>query len=93
MTLSPDTRLWRAGAPHAVTLSPDTRLSRRQLAEALTNAGYRIAEKTLATKATSYVWGLGLAWAQSRLRPMVCWTSECDSQRRPQQPALNPPPE
>ena len=59
--------------------TPDVMLSREQTAEALTDAGFPVKSKTLATKATRgggppyqlwngsraiYRWGDALAWAQ-----------------------------
>jgi hypothetical protein len=64
---------------------PSTKLTRRETAVALTEAGYRIAEATLATMATRdggppfekwnrkplYRWGDALAWAKARMsRPI-----------------------
>jgi hypothetical protein len=60
----------------------DDLLTREQVAAALTAAGYRIKEKTLATKASRgggptyqlfnrralYRWGDALAWAQTNMR-------------------------
>lgn len=71
-------------------LKEDSLLTRRQMAEALTEAGYPTAESTLATKASRgggppyeawgnrrlYRWGRGLAWAKSRLSPPACSSSE-----------------
>jgi hypothetical protein len=72
---------------------PDALLRRRQTAEALTAAGFKTAETTLATKATRgggppyrlygkialYRWGDALSWAQSRLSAPRCSTSEADA--------------
>src|SRR5271156_1236122 len=72
--------------------NPDTRLTRNGIAAALTEAGFPIKPATLATKATRgggppfqrfglrplYRWGDALAWAQSRLGPLVTSTSELD---------------
>jgi hypothetical protein len=63
--------------------SADALLTRDQAAEALTDAGFPVRARTLATKATRgggppfrrfgtkplYRWGDTLAWAQSRLGP------------------------
>ena len=72
----------------------DTRLmTRRQVAEALTGAGFPISERTLATKATRgggppfrkfgpralYPWRDALAWAESRLSQPRRSTSEADA--------------
>jgi hypothetical protein len=68
-------------------------LRRRELAIALTAAGFPTAEATLATKATRgggppfrlygripiYRWGDGLDWARSRLSELVWSTSERDA--------------
>lgn len=70
--------------------SPDALLRRAQTADALTEAGYPTANSTLATLATRgggpefrkfgkypmYKWADSLAWAQSRLGPVVRSTSE-----------------
>jgi hypothetical protein len=76
---------------------PETLLTRQAVAEALTAAGYPTSPKTLATKASRgggpafqkwsnrplYAWGSALAWAQSRLGPVVSSTSELgDKDRR-----------
>ncbi len=72
---------------------PNTLLTRRDAAAALRAAGFPVAEKTLATKATRgggppyslfsgralYRWGDALAWAQSRMTPPRCSTSEADA--------------
>lgn len=74
---------------------PKKRLRRKQTAEALTEAGYPTAEKTLATKAVRgggppyqlfgriplYTWGDALAWAEGRLSAPRTSTSEADAQR------------
>ena len=71
---------------------PDTLMTRRQLAAALTAAGYPTAESTLTTKAcrgggppyfkygpkTIYRWGPSLQWASDRLVPAHS-TSEADA--------------
>jgi hypothetical protein len=70
----------------------DALLTRRQLAAALTEAGYPTAEGTLATKATRgggppylkygpktiYRWGPSLGWARDRLMPARTSTSGAD---------------
>jgi hypothetical protein len=72
---------------------PDTLMTRRQLAAALTEAGYPTAETTLSTKATRgngppyfkygpntvYRWGPALKWASDRLLPARS-TSDSDAQ-------------
>jgi hypothetical protein len=77
----------------AVPDDPDTRLTRDAAAAALTEAGFPVSPATLATKATRgggppfqkfgarplYVWRHALAWAQSRLSPVVTSTSELDA--------------
>jgi hypothetical protein len=74
--------------------SPDALLRRKALSEALKAAGYPVAEKTLATKATRgggppyrlfgrvplYRWGDAVAWAEARLSQPCCSTSEADAQ-------------
>jgi hypothetical protein len=74
---------------------PDALLPRRATAEALTAAGYKTSEATLATKACRgggppfrkfgrvpvYRWGDSLAWAQSQLSPLMRSTSELDQGR------------
>ena len=74
----------------------DALLTRDATAAALTEAGYPVRPKTLATKATRgggppfqkfstrplYTWGLALAWAKSRLSPVVSSTSELDGKDR-----------
>jgi hypothetical protein len=61
--------------------NPDALLGRKETADALTEAGYRVAEATLTTMASRgggppyqrfgpralYRWGDSLAWARSRL--------------------------
>jgi hypothetical protein len=68
----------------------DDLLSRKQLAEALTERGFKTAEATLATMASRgggprfqkygqrvlYKWGDALAWAKSKLSVPVLSTSE-----------------
>ncbi len=74
-------------------MHPDTKLRRKQLANKLTGEGYPISPATLATKATRgggppyrkfgripiYTWGESLAWAESRLSPPRCSTSEAEA--------------
>lgn len=73
--------------------NPEALLTRQATAAALTAAGYPIASKTLATKATRgggppyrnfgpralYRWGEALAWAEARLSPPRRSTSETDA--------------
>jgi hypothetical protein len=75
------------GAPN---IHEDALLVRRELAAALTEAGFPISGATLATKATRgggppfrlfgrrplYEWGVALAWAKSRLSEPAATTSE-----------------
>src|SRR5437762_270385 len=72
--------------------NPDALLRRKELAMALTKAGFPTASATLATKATRgggppfrlygriplYRWGDALDWAKSRLSEPVWSTSERD---------------
>jgi hypothetical protein len=72
---------------------PDAQFTREQLADELTKAGYPTTTATLATKASRgggppfrkwgprpiHRWGDALAWAQSRLGPVVTSTSELDT--------------
>ena len=74
--------------------STDSLLTRERTAAALTEAGFPVKAKTLATKATRgggppyrkfglrvlYRWGDALAWAQGRLTAPYCNTSEQDAQ-------------
>ncbi len=74
---------------------PDALLTRDRTAEALTEAGYPVATKTLATKVTRgggppyclfsrralYRWGDTLEWARNRTTPPRRSTSEADAQR------------
>ena len=76
-----------------ISLEPDALLTREQAAAALTDAGFPIKAKTLATKATRgggplfqrfgsrplYRWGNALEWAQTRLSKPVANTSELDA--------------
>ena len=71
---------------------PDALLTRERVAAALSAAGYPVATKTLATKATRgggppyrvfgcralYRWGDALAWAENVAGPARCSTSEAD---------------
>jgi hypothetical protein len=71
-------------------INPDSRLGRKQTADALSAAGYPIAEATLASMASRgggpafhkfgprviYRWGDALEWAQQRLSQPVCSTSK-----------------
>jgi hypothetical protein len=73
----------------------DALLTRERVADALTEAGFPTSPKTLATKASRgggppyrkfghrplYRWGDALTWAESRLGPVVCSTSELDAVR------------
>lgn len=68
----------------------DTLLTRKDAAAALTALGYIVSDKTLSTKATRgggppyrtfgprvlYRWGDAVAWAEGRLSPLRCNTSE-----------------
>jgi hypothetical protein len=74
----------------------DALLTREVTAAALTEAGFPVKAKTLATKASRgggppfrkfsnrplYVWSAALDWAQSRLGPLVMSTSELDGKNR-----------
>lgn len=74
--------------------NPDALLTRERTADALTAAGYPVATKTLATKATRgggppyslfsgralYRWGDALDWARSLTTPPRRSTSEGDAQ-------------
>lgn len=71
----------------------DTLLTRQRVADALTEAGYPISPRTLATKATRgggppyslfsgralYRWGDALDWARSLTTPARRSTSEADA--------------
>jgi len=73
--------------------TPDSLLTRDRTAAALTEAGFPIKAKTLATKATRgggppyrkfglrvlYRWDDALAWAEKRLTEAYCSTSERDA--------------
>ena len=75
---------------------PKTLLTRVACAAALSAAGFPTSPDTLATKASRgggppyqkygnrplYSWGSALAWARSRLGPVVRSTSEVDAARR-----------
>lgn len=71
--------------------NPDALLRRKETADALTDAGYPVSDKTLATKATRgggppfrkfgsrcvlYRWGDALAWAESQTSAPRSSTSE-----------------
>jgi hypothetical protein len=76
-----------------VPANPDTILTRAQTGAALRAAGFPVADKSLATKASRgggppyrrfgarvlYRWGDALAWAESRLSPPISTTSELDA--------------
>lgn len=87
-------------------IHPDALLTRRDTAAALRAAGFPVAERTLATKATRgggppyrafgprvlYRWGDALAWAQGRMTPPRRSTSEADALRQDaSQRRRNPP--
>jgi hypothetical protein len=73
--------------------NPDAILTRAQTGAALRAAGFPVADKSLATKASRgggppyrrfgarvlYRWGDALAWAESRLSPPISTTSELDA--------------
>jgi hypothetical protein len=73
-----------------VPQNPDALLTRPQTGAALRAAGFPIADKSLATRASRgggppyrrfgarvlYRWGDALAWAQARLSPPIGSTSE-----------------
>jgi hypothetical protein len=75
------------------TLKPDTLLRRKQLAEALSVAGFPIAVATLSTMGSRgggppfrvwgrvplYRWGYALAWAEGRLSSPRSSSSEADA--------------
>ena len=83
----------------------DALLTRDMAAAALTEAGYPIKSKTLATKATRgggppyrlfgvrplYRWGDTLAWAQGRLSSPRCSTSVKDAEVGVGPPAITEP--
>jgi hypothetical protein len=72
---------------------PNTLLTRTQTGAALRDAGYPVADKSLATRASRgggppyrrfgarvlYRWGDALEWARSRLSPPLNSTSEADA--------------
>lgn len=80
---------------HSVPDNPDALLTRERTARALTDAGYPVSPKTLATKATRgggppyslfsgralYRWGDALDWARSLTTAPRRSTSEADAQR------------
>lgn len=75
-----------------IPADPETKLRRKATAEALTAAGYPVAEKTLTTKACRgggppfalfgriplYRWGDALAWAEGKLSAPRFSSSEGD---------------
>lgn len=77
--------------------NPSALLRRKATAEALTEAGYPVSGKTLATKAVRgggptyhvfgrtvlYRWSDALAWAEGRLSAPRRSTSEADAVRQP----------
>jgi hypothetical protein len=81
----------------APEISAEALLTRNATAAALSQAGYPTSSATLATKATRgggppfrrfgrrplYKWGDALHWAQSRLSPLICSTSEPASRNFP----------
>jgi hypothetical protein len=81
----------------APEISAEALLTRNATAAALSEAGYPTSSATLATKATRgggppfrrfgrrplYKWGDALRWAQSRLSPLICSTSEPASRNFP----------
>jgi hypothetical protein len=88
-------------------MSPSTMLRRRECAKALTEHGFPITEKTLATKASRgggppyqtfnrwaiYQWGNALTWAKAQLSPLVRSTSELMQIREQQKLAVEPEPD
>jgi hypothetical protein len=76
-----------------IPTDPEALLTRDETAAALTESGYPISAKTLATKASRgggppfhrfgprvlYRWGASLRWAQERLSPAFLSTSEADA--------------
>jgi hypothetical protein len=85
----------------ATQTDPDALLGRKELAEALTDAGYKTARSSLASLATRgggpkfrkygkypiYRWGDALEWAKSRAGPLVSSTSELDAPSQADQAA------
>jgi hypothetical protein len=79
-----------------IPTNQDALLRRKQVADALTEAGYPVTRATLATKATRgggppfrlfgrtplYRWADALRWAEGRLTPPRRSTSEADVERR-----------
>lgn len=77
----------------SITILPETLLTRDQTAASLTEAGFPIKSKTLATKASRgggppyrlfgtrplYQWSDALSWAKARLSKPRCSTSEADA--------------
>lgn len=90
-----DERKWWGAEMATIPDNPEARLTRERTAEALTAAGYPVATKTLATKATRgggppyslfsgralYRWGDALDWARSMTTPPRRNTSETDAAR------------
>lgn len=78
---------------NSIPETSDALLTRSRTAEALTEAGFPVKAKTLATKATRgggprycrfgprvlYRWNDALAWAEGRLTAPHCSTSEQDA--------------
>jgi hypothetical protein len=76
--------------------NPDALLTRQQAATALTESGFPISPKTLATMACRgggppfhrfgprvlYQWGSSITWAKERLSPVMYSTSEADAAKR-----------
>ena len=76
--------------PTLDSIQPDARLTRKQLAQALSERGFVITDKTLATKGSRgggppyglfgkvaiYTWGSAVEWALSVLTPPASNTSE-----------------
>jgi hypothetical protein len=88
-------------AAPAAPIDPDALLTRRDAAEALTARGFRVSERTLATKVTRgggppyrrfgprviYTWSDLLAWAEGRLSAPRRSTAEADCTARRLAPA------
>jgi hypothetical protein len=86
----------------AIPQNDDALLTRDQTASALTEKGFPVKAKTLATKATRgggppyhkfgpralYRWGDALEWAYSRMTPVHHSTSEADTYRATDAPQL-----
>jgi hypothetical protein len=85
---------------HVIPDSLDALLRRKATAEALSEAGFPVSQKTLATKATRgggppyrvfgravlYRWGDALAWAESKLSPLRGSTSEGEARAHDSSP-------